>query len=125
MAISQERSKRKITGGRYKPLTKKLAHLSGKPALTLVGEFSKKIKRGRGGYIKEFLASCNKANVYDPVSKKTSVAEIKKVVDNPANRNFVRRNILTKGAVIETSIGKARVTSRPGQQSFVNAVLVK
>lgn len=125
MAITQERSKRKITGGRYKPLTKKLAHLAGTPAFTLVGELSKKIKRARGGHVKEFLAAANKANVYDPKSKKTVVADIKNVVDNPANRNFVRRNIMTKGAIIETSLGKARVTSRPGQQGFVNAVLVK
>ena len=46
------------------------------------------------------------------------------MVDNPANVNYVRRNIVTKGAVIETSAGRARVTSRPGQDGQINAVLV-
>ena len=58
-------------------------------------------------------------------TKKTVVADVKTVVDSPANRNFVRRSIMTKGAVIETSLGKARITSRPGQEGFLNAVLVK
>ena len=78
-----------------------------------------------GGHIKQVLFKINKANIYDPSKKKTSLVEIKKVVDNPANRNFVRRNIITKGALIETALGKARVTSRPGQEGLVNAVLVK
>ncbi|RLF79472.1 30S ribosomal protein S8e, partial [Thermococci archaeon] len=43
----------------------------------------------------------------------------------PANRQYVRRNIITKGAIIQTEIGKAIVTSRPGQDGVVNAVLIK
>ena len=46
------------------------------------------------------------------------------VVENPANRHFVRRNIMTKGTVIETEKGKARITSRPGQDGTINAVLI-
>jgi len=53
-----------------------------------------------------------------------SEAEIENVVDNPSNVNYARRNIITKGAVIETSAGRARVTSRPGQSGGVNAVLL-
>ena len=124
MSIVQKRSRSKSTGGRYKSVTKRIANKGSLPAATLVAPLSKRVKRMRGGGAKEMLLACNKANVYDPSSKKTAVADIKSVIDNPANRNFVRRNILTKGAVIETSLGKARVTSRPGQQGFVNAVLV-
>ena len=47
------------------------------------------------------------------------------VVENPANRQYVRRNIVTKGAIVQTEIGKALVTSRPGQDGIVNAVLLK
>ena len=47
------------------------------------------------------------------------------MVENPSNVNYVRRNIVTKGAVIETSEGRARVTSRPGQTGQVNAVLIE
>ncbi|MEK6848627.1 MAG: 30S ribosomal protein S8e, partial [Nanoarchaeota archaeon] len=42
----------------------------------------------------------------------------------PANRHFIRRNIMTKGSVIDTELGKARITSRPGQDGVVNAVLI-
>ncbi len=125
MAITQSRSKRKSTGGRYKSATKKLAQFGSLPTYTLLGEESKKQKRARGGAIKQILFRCNKANVYNPATKKSSLVDIKNVVDNPANRNFVRRNIITQGAFIETALGKARVTSRPGQAGFVNAVLVK
>ena len=38
--------------------------------------------------------------------------------------NYVRQNIITKGAVIMTDAGKARVTSRPGQSGSINAVLI-
>lgn len=50
--------------------------------------------------------------------------EIESVLENPANPDYVRRDILTKGAVIETSEGRARITSRPGQDGTVNAVLL-
>ena len=46
------------------------------------------------------------------------------VGDNPANRDFARRKIITKGAIIKTKRGNARVTSRPGQNGTVDAVLV-
>ena len=35
------------------------------------------------------------------------------------------RGIITKGALIETELGKAIVTSRPGQDGVVNALLVE
>jgi ribosomal protein S8E len=43
---------------------------------------------------------------------------------NPTNPFFARRNITTKGAVIETEIGDAVVTSRPDQDGIVNARLM-
>jgi small subunit ribosomal protein S8e len=46
------------------------------------------------------------------------------VKSNPANPFFARRNITTKGAVVETEIGDAVVTSRPGQDGLVNAKLI-
>lgn len=51
-------------------------------------------------------------------------ADIEGVVDNPSNVNYARRNIITKGSIIDTSAGRARVTSRPGQDGQVNAVVV-
>jgi small subunit ribosomal protein S8e len=47
-----------------------------------------------------------------------------RVVKNPTNIDYDRRGVITKSAVIETSLGLARVTSRPGQQGIINAVLI-
>ena len=64
------------------------------------------------------------ANLYDPKTNKYEQIKIKTISGNPANRHFIRRNIMTKGAIIETEKGKARITSRPGQDGVVNAVLI-
>ena len=63
-------------------------------------------------------------NLIDPKTKKSSKIKIDKVLENPANRHFVRRNIITRGTVVETSKGKAKITSRPGQEGSINAVLI-
>ena len=63
-------------------------------------------------------------NVVDPKTKSSKKVKIKTITENPANRNFVRRNIITKGAVIETELGKAKITGRPGQDAAINAVLL-
>ena len=57
--------------------------------------------------------------------KKYKRVKIETVIDNPANRNFIRRNILTKGTIVKTELGKARITNRPGQEAHVNAVLIQ
>jgi len=64
------------------------------------------------------------AFVVDPKSGKTTKTEIISVVENQANIHYVRRNIMNKGAIIETKIGKAKITSRPGQSGNINAVLI-
>ncbi|MBS3163365.1 30S ribosomal protein S8e, partial [Candidatus Woesearchaeota archaeon] len=52
------------------------------------------------------------------------MAKIKTILENPANRHYVRRNIITKGSVIDTDLGKARVTNKPGQEGAINAILI-
>jgi small subunit ribosomal protein S8e len=69
------------------------------------------------------LFSVKHANISDP-SGKTTKAEILRVVKNPANVDYDRRGVITKGTIIETPSGTARVTSRPGQNGIVNAILV-
>ena len=125
MVITQHRAKRKQTGGRYIAARgKRKQEVGRKPALTKVAERKAKSIRVKGGKSKLSLLSEKTANLYDPKSKSYSKAEIKAVLENPADRHFVRRNIITKGAVIETDKGKAKVTSRPGQDGVINAVLV-
>jgi small subunit ribosomal protein S8e len=51
-------------------------------------------------------------------------AIIENVEENTANPNFVRRNLLTKGAIIKTSVGRAKIVSRPGQHGVINAILL-
>ena len=59
-----------------------------------------------------------------PTTGKTEKAEILRVIRNPANVDYDRRGVITKGTVIETKLGLARVTSRPGQQGLINAILM-
>jgi small subunit ribosomal protein S8e len=125
MAIYQGRPKRGKTGQRYKWRgPKKIHELGREPSLTAIGEKRRQNIRGRSNNRKYKLLSADTANVFDKKTKKYHKAKIKTVVDNPANRNYVRRNIITKGAIIETDKGKARITSRPGQDGILNAVLV-
>lgn len=125
MVVSQARSKRKSTGGKYISAGKKRKYEIGRsPTHTKVGEKHLKKIRTRGGNSKTKSLWLGEANILDPESKKYSKVKISSVVENTANRHYVRRNIITKGAVIETEKGKAKVTSRPGQEGTVNAVLV-
>jgi len=120
----QGRSTRKRTGGRRRPQHKKKKYELGRePTETTVGETKLRAIDARGNTEKVRALSTNVAQV--ATGNETVEAEIEDVVENAANPNYVRRNIITKGAVIETSEGNARVTSRPGQTGGVNAVLVE
>jgi small subunit ribosomal protein S8e len=125
MAISQSRSRRKQTGARYKDSRKeKQFELGREPSFTKLGKKRIQTLRVMGAHRKLRLLGAEIANLFDPKSKTFTQAKIKTITDNPANRHFIRRNIMTKGSVIDTELGKARITSRPGQDGVVNAVLV-
>ena len=125
MALTSQRSKRKLTGGKYKGYRKKrVFEIRNLPIFTKLGERKSKFIRGVGGFIKQKLLSEKIVNVFDPKTKKHSKEEIKTIVENGANRNFVRRNIITKGCVVETEKGKVRITSRPGQAASLCGVRV-
>lgn len=122
---SSFRSKRKASGGRYHKFRgKKKSELVGHPALTKLDEPVLKRKRVLGGNQKNKLLSADIVNLVGKDGKIAKV-KIKNVIDNPADKHLARRNIITKGAIIETEQGEAKVTSRPGQDGVVNAVLVK
>lgn len=124
MVVVQDKSLRKPTGGRYKDVRTKREYLSGsKPSMTGIGPQKMRQRRSRGGSTKKGVLYTDKVNLYDPKTKKHFVAKIKTVKESGANRNFVRRNIITKGAVIETDKGMAVVTNRPGQETGINAIL--
>ncbi len=121
---SQFRSRRKASGGRYKATRKKkLRELGRDPLYTLIGKKKVNTYRGAGGNVKRSLVRTEEANVFD--GSKHKKVKILSVIDNKANRHFIRRNIITKGAVIRTEIGDAKVVNRPGQEGYINAILVK
>lgn len=121
----QGRSKRKYTGGKYKPSRKRRVYERGRDFLPLtVGEVKRKKNNVRGGGEKLILLSIDKINVTDTKTGITKSAKIKTVVENSANPHFVRRSIMTKGAIVETDLGKVKVTSRPGQDGVLNGVLI-
>jgi small subunit ribosomal protein S8e len=126
MVIVQSKSRRKPSGARYKSkIIKKRQHLIGRtPSMTKVAESKIQTIRTRGNGKKLRPLALNKVNLYDPKSKKYSVETIKSVVESPADKNFVRRNIMTKGTIIATSKGNAKITNRPGQDGMISAILV-
>jgi small subunit ribosomal protein S8e len=118
--------KRKKTGGRRKTFRTKRAYEAGSELIEpLVGKPKKAIVRCRGGRIKTRLLKSNIANVTDPSINKSQKVEITRVIKNQANVDFQRKGVITKGAIIETPIGNAVVTSRPGQDGTINATLIK
>ncbi len=122
----QGKSRRKETGGKLKLAKKKRRYELGREQnIPILGDARHKKVRVRGGNTRVRVLATNVANVTDPKTSTTKKVEIKDILENPANPNYVRRDIITKGAVIETEMGKARVTSRPGQDGCINAVLLK
>ena len=126
MVIIQSKSKRKPSGARYKSkIIKKRQHLIGRmPAMTKVGKTKVQNIRARSGSQKLRTLNTDKVNLYDSKTKTFSIETIKSVVESPADKNFIRRNIMTKGTIIATSKGNAKVTNRPGQDGIVSAVLI-
>ena len=123
---SNFRSKKKSTGGKYNDIRKKKKIYLVKNSIPVkIAKTKRKNIRTRGGNKKAKLLEENKINVIDPSTNKTSKTEIISVLENTANIHFVRMNILTKGAIVETKLGKAKITSRPSQDGIINAILLK
>ena len=125
--FSQFRSQRKKTGGLYNEIRKKKKRDLGSDFIPIHLKEKEKVKSVRmtGGDLKLRMLASSKANVLDPASGKSKVVKIVTVKENSANPHFVRMNVITRGAVVETELGLAKITSRPGQHGVVNAVLVE
>jgi len=119
------RSVRKETGGRIRfARSKRKSEIGSAPADSHIGEDRVKIIRTMGANQKIRVMRAQHANVADQKSGEIRRVVIETVDKNTANPNFVRRNLLTKGAIIKTEIGEARIVSRPGQDGVINAVLI-
>ncbi|MFP4045444.1 MAG: 30S ribosomal protein S8e [Candidatus Aenigmatarchaeota archaeon] len=118
-------SRRKISGGKKTKKRKHRKHQLGRETLDckLADEERRKFVETRGKKNeKTRLRFASEANVTDPEAGKTKKEKIKNVLETPSNPHLARRNILTKGTVVETENGKAKITSRPGQDGQINAV---
>ena len=125
MALWQGKAKRSNTGRRTRYARGKRKFEIGRESLlTTIGANSIKVIRTKGNNRKTRVKTSNIAYILDPKTQKTTKTEITTVKENSANIHYVRRNIINKGAIIETKIGKAKVTSRPGQSGTINALLL-
>ena len=125
MALWQSKSKRSRTGRRIRyNRGKRKLEIGREQHLTTIGPTGLKKVRTKGNNRKTRAKTIDVAYIVDPKNNKTTKTEIVSVVENKANIHYVRRNIINKGAIIETKLGKAKVTSRPGQCGSINAVLL-
>lgn len=122
----QGKSRRKFTGGRRIPSRgKRKSELGREAAEPHLDETRRKNVDTQGSNRKVRLLRCNMVNVTDPSNNITRQVLIETVVNNESNKHYIRRNILSRGGIIRTEIGNARITSRPGQDGVVNAVLIE
>ena len=125
MALWQGNSRRSKTGRRIRYARGKRKFEIGKEQhLTTLGDPKQKAVRTKGDNKKTRALTTNIAYIVDQKTGKTTKTEITSVIENSANIHYIRRNIMNKGAIIDTKQGKAKVTSRPGQSGTINAVLL-
>jgi small subunit ribosomal protein S8e len=116
----------KFTGGRLKPSRmRRKSEIDRYPNEPILGKDSIVPRRVRGGNLKLALKHIEFLNLNDRENKKTIKTKIIKVVKNPANKDYERRGVLSKGAFVETELGIARIISRPGQNGTINGILTK
>ena len=126
MALSQFRSKRKFTGGLYKKIRKKKKRDFGSDFIPIkIGERSKKVVRGLAGSRKQRLLQSDVINVTNPKTGKTQTTKILEVLEHLDNPHYTRMNVITKGCLVKTDLGKVKITSRPGQHGIVNGILIE
>lgn len=120
------RSIRRETGGRIRHSRgKRRVEIGRAPADTHIGGARRRLIRTHGGNRKVRALRAEFANVANPGTGEIQKARIETVEENSANPNYVRRNLLNKGAIIKTDVGRARIVSRPGQDGIINAVLIE
>ena len=88
-------------------------------------EIRTKVIRTLGGNQKTRLYRTNVVNAIDQETGKTVQATVTDVIDNAASNEFRRRDIITKGTILETSAGNVRVTNKPSKEGFVNGIIIK
>ena len=115
----------KITGGIRHPLkTRQKFQIDRYPNEALMGEQETATRKTRGNNRKTALKTVNHVNLVLPnaIIKRSKIV---RVLENQTNKDYQRRGVITKGAILETEDGKCKVVSRPGQNGVINAILVE
>jgi small subunit ribosomal protein S8e len=119
-------TKRKKTGGKKRAYrTKRIYEHGSQPVETLLGETQRKTVAGITSTRKIKLVKADYVNVSNPETGMTQRLEILDVVSNPAKADYNRRGVITKGTIVRTENGLARIVSRPGQEGSLSAVVVE
>ena len=123
------KTKSKGTGGLKRSMRDKIkGHYGGFFARAKINKAATEeewvVKESKGGSTKVAARTVIFANVAMPDGR-VKRAKLDTVSSTPDNRIYARENILTRGAIVISDVGKIRITSRPGQDGNVNAVLVE
>lgn len=120
------KTKRKKSGGRKRRHSKvRKTNYPGKFTKTTLGDKKVKHEKTLGGNQKKKLKSGKEILVNNPDTGESEKRIAKDVLDNEADPDFARRDIITKGAILGTEQGKIRVTSRPGQDGILTGIPVE
>ncbi len=115
---------KKRTGGKYlKRRKKKKYERDGQKKIVKLGEEKRKSIKGRGGNKKTFLLKGRFINV--KIKDKKKKLEITDILETPSNRFLARQNIITKGTLVKTEVGKVKITNRPTQEGNINGILIE
>ncbi len=110
-------------GSRVKFRDKKLVHWGNRFTATKVGDKTvTSMEKMKGGKVKVKLKKASTVNVLTKQGmKKTKILGVME----SHRADYARENIITKGAILKTELGKVKVTNRVGQDGVVNGVLVQ
>jgi small subunit ribosomal protein S8e len=117
-------TKRKKTGGKKRAYRTKRVYEQGRqPVETLFGEVNRKKVKGISRISKIKLVKADYVNVSNPDMGTTERLKILDIVRNPANADYNRRGVITKGTIVRTEKGLAKIVSRPGQEGSLSAII--
>jgi small subunit ribosomal protein S8e len=117
---------RKYTGGKmFASRGRRKYEIDRFPSEPIVGKEETVSRRVRGDNRKISFKNAEFANVSVPSEKKTVRTKIIRVLKNPTNKDYERRGVITRGAIIETELGQAKIISRPGQVGIINAIIIR
>jgi len=119
--------KRKRTGGKRTPSRRRREYEMGRgPTETKISEGEEVVEERRvfGANVKLRVRATGNINVSSQDGK-TTRAKILALAENPSNPLYSRRGIITKGAIVKTTVGMVKVTSKPGRDGTLNGTLLE